>query len=230
MKRNYSGVWKGFAIVFAAVIYSILLFAFKKNFNLASWIAYGYTMVAFFVLLAGVCFQSGSEKAYPMFDLAASGLSCIYFCVQFILGGIAAMAIPDLSTKTAGLVGLLLLSVYVVIVLVFRAGTSSVQGQDDIDGRKVMDQQLLVAEIDTIETFVAETQLREKLSTLRDLLRYSDPLGQTALADLEERIRHNITLLREEAEEGENEKISVRIDRLQRLLAERNQKCRALKK
>lgn len=104
------------------------------------------------------------------------------------------------------------------------------QGQDDIDGRKVMDQQLLVAEIDTIETFVAETQLREKLSTLRDLLRYSDPLGQTALADLEERIRHNITLLREEAEEGENEKISVRIDRLQRLLAERNQKCRALKK
>ena len=222
MKRNYSGVWKGFAIVFAAVIYSILLFAFKKNFNLASWIAYGYTMVAFLVLLAGVCFQSGSEKAYPMFDLAASG--------QFILGGIAAMAIPDLSTKTAGLVGLLLLSVYVVIVLVFRAGTSSVQGQDDIDGRKVMDQQLLVAEIDTIETFVAETQLREKLSTLRDLLRYSDPLGQTALADLEERIRHNITLLREEAEEGENEKISVRIDRLQRLLAERNQKCRALKK
>ena len=88
MKRNYSGVWKGFAIVFAAVIYSILLFAFKKNFNLASWIAYGYTMVAFLVLLQASVSRAGQKRHTQCLIWRPQGFRVFIFVYSLFLAGL----------------------------------------------------------------------------------------------------------------------------------------------
>ena len=88
----------------------------------------------------------------------------------------------------------------------------------------------LVAELDSIEALIDETEAKKQVHETADLLRYSDLAGTPQVADLEERIENNIGLLREEAEEEKVEEILARAKKLKNLINERSAKVKATKR
>ena len=64
---------------------------------------------------------------------------------------------------------------------------------------------------------------------LAEVIEYSDPMSSEQLSDLENRINHNIELLREEVDTGDTDRALQRVERIQKLMNERNEKCTLLK-
>ena len=77
------------ALLLAAAAYSAVLFSLKRTMMAAHWVAYGFTLLAFLWLFVETCIPEGKYKRYPMFGMAVSKLSGVYFAVQFALGGCA---------------------------------------------------------------------------------------------------------------------------------------------
>lgn len=231
MKKNSGArTWIVLIIVLLAGIYSVALFALKHSFAPAHWIAYGFTLLAFLLLILDVSLPSGVSKQYPMLDLPMSAVAAAYCGVQFLLGGVIAMLIPGLSSTLALAVGIALLLVYVVFVFLSFSAGGKIQQQDEQDLRGVSAVRLLTADVEGIAALTADDSLRQKLAALAEAVRYSDPVSAPELADMEQRIRTNVALLKDEVEEGKTAQALQRVQNIQRFVEERNRKCAALKK
>ena len=230
MKKNQSGLWTGLSVVLAAVVYSIAVFALIKDMTYTRWIAYGFCMVGFLALLVGLCGGSGSGKGYPAFEMFSSGISVVYFCLQFILSGIVILFFKNFSTTLTAVVGFVILAVYVVISLFLYAGKDKIRAQDEYEGKKVSSLRLLTAEANAISSMIPQGELKKRMEKLAEVLRYSDPMTQPAVAAIDERINSNLSLLREDIQDGEMGQAADRVTRLEQMVTERNEKCMALKR
>ena len=97
-------------------------------------------------------------------------------------------------------------------------------------GKTVRDHRLLAIDIGLISTLFPEGEYRNRAISLADALRCSDPMTSDELAPLEESIAHNVGLLKNELQEGELNVAKDRLGKLEMLIAERNEKCKALKR
>ena len=74
--KNNSGKWLSIVTFLGAVIYSVVLFLLKKDFDLSSWILYGATMIAFLLVgVQAISIGTGSER---IFFNAFNILFCIF--------------------------------------------------------------------------------------------------------------------------------------------------------
>lgn len=94
---------------------------------------------------------------------------------------------------------------------------------------KVTFLRMLRAELNTLAAKASGPQVREQILSFADTVGCSDPMSSDALENLEMRVKDNISLLREELEEGSEEDAVIRLRKLQALWTERNEKCAVLK-
>jgi hypothetical protein len=87
----------------------------------------------------------------------------------------------------------------------------------------------LQAGVEEIYARASDEHLKKSLKDLADTIRYSDPLSAPQLSAIEDEIAAKVTMLGERAASGDTAKAAELCDELQRLMAERNMKCKALK-
>lgn len=216
------------ALLLAAAAYSAVLFSLKRTMMAAHWVAYGFTLLAFLWLFVETCIPEGKYKRYPMFGMAVSKLSGVYFAVQFALGGVLVMFLPSPPVPAVLIPESVLLLIAAVAVLVVLLGKNAVAAQDDRVGDKVRYLQGLLVSLERLEGAVPEA-VRPQLEALLEDVRYSEPMGHEALDLLEEGIRMKVYALCDAVDDKRMEGLEGQIKALRALVRERNSRCRMLK-
>lgn len=230
MNKHHGSGWLGALIVFLAAMYSGLLFGIKPALTSAQWIIYAFTMLAFALLAADVLLPFGGVKQYPMLNMPMSRMAFVYFLVQLIVGTVILYGVPGFSPLAAFITGLVILCAYAACTLLMTAGASHIINQDERDHRDVSALRTMKAELDTIAAMTADASLKATIAALAESVQYSDPKSVSGIAEIEERLNSNISLLREEVEDGETERAAKRTEKIRTLIGERTAMLRALKR
>lgn len=94
---------------------------------------------------------------------------------------------------------------------------------------KVNSLRLIKAELNTLAAKASDPDVQAQITFLAETVGYSDPMSSDELKDLENRVKDNIALLREDLEEGKEADACSRIRKIQSLWVERNEKCAVFK-
>ena len=228
MKRSHASFWVGFAAFYLAAMYSVILFLVKPHLDLTSWVLYGATMIAFFLVgIQMIAIARGGS--FVITDTALGIVTAIYFFLQLIFGGIVCMSFRDVP-MTPVLVGeIILLAVYLVIAFFIYAAQSSNDAQDHNDRQAVQKMRLLENDVQGMMENIEDPAVKKALADLAETIHYCDIISLPGLADVEDRIAQNIVVLQEDLTDDSADPLS-RIETLKRLLRERDRTAAILKK
>lgn len=225
MKKEKSGFLHTMMSLVIAAVYSLILFLVKKNFSIASWIAYGFTITAFFLMIV-----DHNTKRNVLFSIPRSCVTMGYCVLQFFIGGVLLMCFDGLNPVGVLIGETLLLAVYLLLAFGLLGAESVVEAQDDYAETKIQTIRMMQADLQVISCGTQDEELKKEILALMERIKYSDPFSHEMLQDLEERIKSNISLLREEIEDNDIEKAHKRVKKIQQLIEERNAKCAVTKK
>ena len=228
MKKSHSGLWVGFAVFFAAVVYSAILFLLKKDFDVATWVLYGATLIAF--LLFGIhAAASARTGSGIIMDTTLGIVTAIYFGVQLVFGGIICMFFKDIPATPVVVAEIILLAGYLIIAFLVYGAQSSNAAQDRNDQKTVQKMRLLESDVQGMTEEVKDPKVKKALNELAEAIHYSDVVSLPGLADVEGRIAQNIAILQDELAD-ENADPLARIETIRRLLKERDRTAAILKR
>ena len=228
MKRSHANRWVGLAFLFLALVYSVVVFLVKTDFDVSAWLLYGFTMLAF--LLMTVQTMAVSRKNDSIVTDAALGIvTLVYFGLQVIFGGMVCMGFSGLSV-TAVLVGeILLLAAYLFIAFIMYGVQSHGAAQDQRDQAAVRKLRLLESDMLGMAEEQADPGKRKALQALAEEIRFSDVTVSPELTEVEGRIAQQAAILQEELTD-ETADVYARIETIRRLLKERNRTAAILKR
>ena len=228
MKKNHAGFWVGIAVLFAAAVYSVILFLVKPTFDITAWVLYGATMVAFLLVGIQMIASSRSGSAIVM-DTALGIITAIYFGLQLIFGGIVCMSFSDVPLTPVIVCEIILLAAYLVIAFLMYAAQSSNAAQDHNDRQAVQKMRLLERDIQGMMEESANPDVKKALKDLAEAIHYSDVASLPGLADVESRIAQNVAVLQDELTDDGADPLA-RIEKIRRLLKERDRTAAILKR
>ncbi len=228
--RFYAIIW---AICLA--LFNVLAFvtpneiAGISKFDGAFWVGYIFITVAFIgqLVCAYVAFKAENLKKL-FYSIPLISISYIGLLVILVVGGLT-MAIPNLPNWIGIIVCLLVLGVTAMSVI---KATAAAEIVSKIDNK-------IAAETAFIKTITVDAQnlisranapmLKEQCKKVYEALRYSDPMSNATLSDVEQRIKEEFDALTDAVIADDLDATESSVKELSTLINERNNKCKALK-
>lgn len=233
MKKRFNLYAAAWALLF--VLFNLLAFVSPRfageydKFGGAFWAGYVGITVAFVGQLVCAHFALKAENAQKLFyNLPLVTVSYTGLVLTLVCGGLC-MVVPDLPNWIGALVCLLILVFSAVAVIKAAAAAELVAGVDE----KVKTQTQFIKNLTVdAETLCARAQSDEAKAACKkvyEALRYSDPMSNDALADVEAKITAKFDEFTAAVNAADEEKVRGIADEVVWLVEERNNKCRILK-
>ncbi len=226
MKKNHSAIWLGFAVFFAAAVYSMLLFILKPRLDATAWVLYGATMLAF--LLMGVQVITAARGDGVVLNSVQNIVTEVYFALQFVFGGIICQCFSGLPFIPAIVFEVLLLVVYLVISFVIFAtqNNNAAQKRNALDALRV--QRSLESDVLSMMSQQTDPDLQKTLKELAEAIHFCDVSDHQNVAEFDRRIAEDVAILRDELKDEEAEPLR-RIAEIRGMIDERNRMAAILK-
>lgn len=222
--KLYAGVW---AICFA--LFSAIVFLTPIERSGGFWVGYVFTTIAFLGQFGCTykAFKAESLKKcfynVPLITISYTGL------IVMLIAGSVCMVIPGIPNWLGVIVCLVVLGVTAIAVISAGAAGTIV---DHLD-KKVEEKTTFIRNL----TIDAENLMhRAKAPMLKDLckkvykaVRYSDPMSNEELSDVERRIQEEFDMLTDAVIADDLDSTESAAKELLTLIAERNNKCRLSK-
>ncbi len=222
MKKNKGMAYAVLAIAF--VLFNVIAFAVPTAKTATFWVAYAFSVVAFASQIAIWKFAfKGADTLKSKFlgiPLIAVGIS--YLIVQ-VIAFAGFMALPLTASWIALVVCALILGISAICLIGTETGREEINRVEEKVEKKVFYIQSLQVDIEMLASAERDADTKEGLTKLAEKIRFSDPMSNEALADLEAEISAKIKELK--TAENKAEIITV----LDSLITERNKKAKLLK-
>ena len=192
------------------VVFAVVAFVAPFEKTPVFWVSFVFGLLA-------ICFQiplwnkvlSGETLKskflrYPMLHVGIS-----YLLIQLIVS-IIMMAVPGIPLWIAIIVDVIILSAIEKTEEKIQVKTSYIKK--------------IKADVDTLLSKETDTEVKKALRKLSDEIRFSDPMSNSALEDIEAEISQKLISV----STAGDDKINV-ISEISRLINQRNTKCKALK-
>lgn len=215
-------------ILMLAGIYNLVLFQVKQVFVPVSWLAYGLTMFPFAVMLLDVCAFKDKRLDYLIFELPIMRVSFIYALVQLAYGALI-LAFNQFNFVFACVSEAFLLALYIIRWASLSLVKEYAANQDNRSRQKRAYIQSLVITLNAVEALASDADLRKRVAKFKEAVSFSDPMSHPSLAFIEERIEKSVDALNDDVTLGNAENAIATLNTLNRLLAERNDRCLSLK-
>ena len=222
MKKNSSKGYFILGILF--ILVGVIAFAVPTAKTAAFWISYAFTVIAFaaqIIIWKAALGRSESLKS-KFLGLPVLHIGIVYLVVQ-VVALIVFLSIPTLPIWSAVVACAVIAGVSAVCMIASDVG----RGEIDRVSAKVQEKTFYIrelqADVEMLEEQEQNPDIKISLTNPAEKIRYSDPMSNVALADLEDRIREKVTALR-----TADHKLEI-IAELDLLLAERNRKAKILK-
>lgn len=213
------------AIVFA--VYNLAVFISTPNTTATFWVAYAFTVLSFASLACSIVFNNNS-KDNVIYGFSIYAVNIAYLALQIVAGSIF-IIFSAISVKITIVTEVVLLSVIFVIDLFLLLGKNNGQKLDADTKDKVLFMKLLSNDIAVLIDKTSDTTILARLEDLKDAIDSSDPMSHTSLALVDQKISNKIVSLSDLVSANNAMKVGDAINEIERMLAERNRKCKILK-
>ena len=218
------GISAAAALILLA-LFNVLVFLLPMVRGITFWLGYSFVTLAVVLFAAVMLFLFDSEdKKRTFLRLPLISTAWIYLILQTIVG-LWQIFTPVFPYVPALIINGCLAGFFLIILLASKAAGESIEKQEAYIAEKVYfinNMQLLLSSVKTDNEEVAQ-----KIHTLSEDIKFSDPMSHSMLSELEKQIEAKIVLLKSDA--TDKEKAMADIEGISDLLKERNQKCRMLK-
>lgn len=222
MKRNSTKGYVILGIIF--VLVSIIAFVVPTAKTSTFWIAYLFTAAAFTAQIGIWKTALGKEEAlrskFLGFPVVHIGIA--YAIIQVIAFAIF-MFVPTLPVWSAIIVCTIIVGISALCMIAADVGRSEIERVEVKVKKKVFVIKELQADIEMLADSETNPDVKTALAQLAERIRFSDPMSNEQLADIELRISTKVTELKSAESKAEI------IAELNSLLTERNKKCKILK-
>ena len=233
MKKNFKLYIICWVILLA--LFNIICFvtpneaAGLSKFGGAFWVGYIFITAAFIgqLVCAYIAFKAENLKKLfynlPLITLSYTGL-----VLTLAFGG-AAMAIPNLPAWVGAVICLLILGLNAIAIIKAKAATELVESVDKKISRQTGFIKNLTAEAESLVSHSKSDEVRAECKKVYEAARYSDPMSNIRLADIEEKITAEMQQLSEAVASDDSEIAAAVARELIALIEDRNKRCRLLK-
>lgn len=222
MKKNSTKGYVLLGILFALV--SIIAFAVPTAKTATFWIAYVFTAAAFAAQIGIWKTALGKEgtlkSKFLGFPIVHIGI--VYAIIQVIAFAVFLFA-PTLPTWSAIVVCPIIAGLSAVCMISADAGRNEIERVEAKVQNKVFYVREMQADIELLADNESDAAVKTALTHLAKKIRFSDPMSNEQLADLENKISIKAAELK-----TASSKLEI-ITELNSLLDERNKKCKILK-
>lgn len=222
MKKNSTKGYVLLGILFALV--SIIAFAVPTAKTATFWIAYVFTAAAFAAQIGIWKTALGKEgtlkSKFLGFPIVHIGI--VYAIIQVIAFAVFLFA-PTLPTWSAIVVCPIIAGLSAVCMISADAGHNEIERVEAKVQNKVFYVREMQADIELLADNESDAAVKTALTHLAEKIRFSDPMSNEQLADLENKISIKAAELK-----TASSKLEI-ITELNSLLDERNKKCKILK-
>ncbi len=221
MKKNSTKGYVILGILFALI--SIIAFAVPTVKTATFWIAYVFTAAAFAAQIIIWRTALGKETLKSKFlGFPVVHIGIVYTVIQVIAFAVF-MFVPTLPTWSAIVVCSVIAGISAVCMISADAGRNEIERVEAKVQKKVFYIRELQADIELLADNETNADVKKALTQLAEKIRFSDPMNNEQLADLEDKISTKIEELKTTSSQLEI------ITELNSLLDERNKKCKNLK-
>ena len=215
-------------------VYNLLVFVipFKRT-NIFA-ISYVFVLIAIFALAASyiVAFAKAKSIKNIFLGLPITKVGLLYFKVQLVLSTVFMILSTFIPIRISSWIAI----VPFVLILAFATKKATVidaaRGKIEEIGERheanVTFIRTLRADLESLSERISEGTLKLKLSKLSDAVKYSDPVSNDTLAEVESRMTVVLNEIKS-AVYADNNDIEPLVDEFNNLLIERNKKCKTSK-
>lgn len=228
--KYYSAIW-----LIALVIFNVIAFITPSTvdgvskYDASFWIGYGFITLAFIGQLACAYKAFKADNLQKLFyNVSLISISYIGLIVMLVVG-ILCMAIPQVPYWIGVIACVLVLGFTAIAVIKAKAAIEIVEKIDEKIKEQTFFIKSLTVDADGIVALAKTAEMKACAKSVYEAIRYSDPMANSALANVEAQIatkfedfskavnENNITVAKDIANE------------LLLLIHNRNQKCKLLK-
>ena len=233
MKKSfkiYSLIW---AICLA--VFNVITFVTPNEiggvskFNGSFWVGYVFITIAFIGQLtcAFVAFKAENLKKFfyniPLLSISYGGL------VAMLIVGSVFMAIPVLPEWIAIIVCVIILAFNAIAIIKATAAADIVSGIDEKIKTQTFFIKSLSGDAQSLMTSAKSDELRVEAKKVYEAIRYSDPMANAALSDLDAQIEKQFNAFSDAIKADDADLAKETADALVEIVESRNQKCKLLK-
>ena len=222
MKKNSTKGYVVLGILFALV--SIVAFAVPTSKTTTFWIAYVFTAAAFaaqiFIWKSALGKEETLKSKFLGFPVVHIGI--VYAVIQVVAFAVF-LFVPTLHAWSAIVVCAIIAGISAVCMISADTGRNEIERVEAKVQKKVFYIRELQADIELLADNESDAAVKTALTQLAEKIRFSDPMSNEQLADLENTIS---------AKPAELKTASIKLEiitELNSLLDERNKKCKILK-
>lgn len=205
------------------VIFNVIAFVIPTPKLESFWIAYVFTIIAFLVqifIFNKVLKKEQSLKSkflgFPLINIG------ITFLVIQIIAFFIFMMFPNIQCWITLVVCSLILGISGICLITVEIGRNEITRVENKVKEKVFYIKELQIDVEIMVKKCTDKQCKEELEKLVEAIKYSDPMSSEKLQDIENEIKSKINEL------GQSCSIE-KINEVQNLIKERNEKCKILK-
>lgn len=225
--KVYSAIW---AICFVA--FNIIAFArptFINIFTGSFWIGYLFIDIAFAGQLCCSYIAFKAENLHKTFYNVSLILVSYIALVSMLIAGSLCMVIPFFPVWLSVVICVLVASISASIILVTCFVINVVSGIDNEIKTKTFAIKTLTADAEHLLSVAQSFELKKECEKVYENLRYSDPMSNTALSEINEQIQRQFSSF-ESAVNSADLELTVSIaNELLVLIDKRNKQCILLK-
>lgn len=233
MKKNFKSYLILWAILLAA--FNVIVFLVRPVlpgyviiYDARFWLAWAFINLAFVGNLVCAWFAFKAENAKKLFyNLPLITLSWSALIVMLIVGA-GLMLIPDCQAWIAAIVCVLVLAFNAIAVVKAGWAAETVEKVDEKIKAKTQFIKTLTVDAETLCDRAKSDEAKAACKKVFEAIRYSDPMSNDALAEVENRITQKFNEFSEAVTTG-TDNIEAVADELVALVGERNKKCKLVK-
>ena len=216
-----------YAIIF--VVFNLLVFIIVNEKNKVFWMSYIFMCIAFVVQIVSMLLALRSLETETVFmGIPLASLSVYYFFAAMFAGAVF-MFFQNAPLKLAFLLQLLILAIYAVVAIMAIMSRNVVQDVNDNLKENVEAIKTLVVDVDVFIPQVSDPTLKKVLKKLSETIKYSDPMSNAAVADIEDQIMQTVNELRINIENNRNAEAIQTCKDIEVLFMQRNSLLKATK-
>lgn len=222
MKKNKSMPYAILAAVL--ILFNIIAFAVPTDKTETFWTAYCFTTLAFVLqlLIWKFAFKSTNTLNSKFLGIPLIHIGIIYLIIQLIAFAVF-MLFPTIPLWICVIVCALIIGISGICLISVKAGTNEINHVEAKIQKKVFYIKSLQVDVEMLAEKETDKSTKEALLRLAEKIKYSDPMTNEALSDIESAISEKI----KEISNADN-KINL-IKEIELLVAKRNKKAKILK-
>lgn len=232
MKRTTgkkTGIMMGIIYLIAFGIFNMLVFFLTDERNNVFWTSYAFMSIAFVVQIVSMLLAFKSMEVESAFlGIPLASLSIYYFFAAIFVGAVF-MFFQIAPFKLAFALQSIILGVYIIIAIISLFTRDVVQEVNDNIKESVTAMKVLNVDVDSILAMAEDPSLKSALKKLSETVKYSDPMSNEAVSEIEGEIMAVIDEIRIYSENGQNEEAIKGCKNAELLFLKRNKLLKATK-